>query len=212
MTAQCPLNSRKITVLGRVEEVPGTVEALTVDDGITRVYAGATPEYIAPREKRDIARATLTNLGSLESTKALNVTFRSEANTRDTIPNLVSLDIESIVFKSAIAGGAGSIQRITFTGAPDLTGIVKGDYQDVNYATNASNDGTFLISVVNSGSFFVDVINRARIDAADDEAAASPAVGDIQNVMEYQWAMNASGAQAKGISRIAVGAITVASY
>lgn len=208
MSRQKPLLTRKINIAGRVESVPGTAVTLTADDAKTRVYAGAEPEYAAPREERDVARASLTPIGSLESTKALNFAFRAEANTRDTIENLSSMDVESIVFQSAIAGGAGSIQRITFNGTPDLSAIVAGQYYDNNYSTNSTNDGTFLITNVNDGSDFIDVVNRVRINASDDEASLSPAIGDIQNTLEYQWALNACMSEVRGITRLAIGSIS----
>lgn len=213
MTNQCPLLTRKSNLLGRIEAVPGTAVTLTpVNDGIMRVYAGLLPTYDAPRNTRDIVRATLTPIGTLESTKALEIGFRTESNTRDTIANLVSLDVDTIDFVSAIAGGAGSIQRITFNGTPDLSGIVPGDYLDINYATNTSNWGTFLITLVNDGSDFVEVVNRVRLDASDDEVTDSPAIGDIQNVLEFQWAFNSCLAQVKGLSRAAIGSVTVADF
>jgi len=209
----CPLLTRKINVLGRNEVNPGTAETLAADpDGKIRVYAGAQPEYAAPREKRDIARASLTPLGSLESTKAVNQTFRTEANTRDTIENIADMDIDSILFQSAIDCGAGAIIRIAFNGTPDLSAILPGYYLDVNYASNSSNVGSFQIVTVNDGSDYVDIVNRFRTDNADDEASDSPAIGDIQNPLEFQWALNSCLAKVRGISRIAVGSIAGGPY
>lgn len=208
MTAPCPLLTRKINVLGRVEVNPGTVETLTADDGKIRVYAGATPEYISNREKRDVARATLTNIGSLESTKQINNAFRVEANTRDTIQILSDKGIDTIDFQSALAGGAGSIQRIKFNGVEDLSNIVPGMYLDINYATNSSNNGSFLITLVNDGADEIDYVNRVRIDNTDDEATDSPAVGDVLSPLEFMWAINGCLAIVKGATRLAIGAIT----
>lgn len=212
MTGCCSLLSKKINLLGRNEAIPGTAESLDANDGKARVYVGTLPEYNAPRAKLDYARASMTPLGSLEGMKSLNHTFRTPANTRDTVENIANMDIESIVFQSAIACGAGSIIRVTFNGTPDLSAIVRGMFLDVHYATNSTNDGTFMIQAVNDGSDYVDIINRVRTDNADDEAAASPAIGDIQNPLEVQWAFNACNAKVRGISRIGIGAITVASY
>lgn len=208
----CPLITRKINILGRIETNPGTAETLDANDGKIRIITGAEPEYDAPRTPRDIARATLTNLGSVESTKQLNQSFQCEANTRDTIENLANLDVDTIEFQSALAGGVGSIVRYTFNGSPDLSGIVAGMYLDSNYATNASNVGTFKITTVNDGSDYVEVVNRVRTDDTDDEASDSPCVGDIQNPLEFQWAMNACSMQVRGISRIAMGSITGSGY
>ena len=208
MTAPCPLLTRKINVLGRVEVNPGTVETLTADDGKIRVYAGATPEYISNREKRDVARATLTNIGSLESTKQINNAFRVEANTRDTIQLLSGLDVDTILFESVLAGGAGSIQRIKFNSTPDLSSIVAGMYLDLNYSTNSSNNGSFLITLVNDGADELDVVNRVRIDDTDDELTDSPSVGDVLSPLEFMWAINGCLAIVKGAHRIAIGNIT----
>lgn len=210
MSNCCPLLSRKINILGRNETIPATAETLVGADGKIRVIAGAKPEYVAPRDQREIARESLTNLGSLESTKAIKQTWRNEANTRDTIENLANLVVATISFQSAIDCGAGSIQRYTFSGTPDLTGIVDGMYLDSNYSDKSSNDGTFKITNVDSGAYFVDVVNRVRIDNADDETTDS--ICDIQNPLEFQWALNSCLTEVKGISRIPIGAIAVASF
>jgi len=209
----CPLLTRKLNVLGRNESVPGTAETLAADpDGKIRVIAGAQPAYVAPREKLDYARASLTPLGSLEGTKVLNQAFRTPMNTPDTITNLSEMDVDTISYQSAIACGAGSIQRYTFNGSPDLSCIVAGMYLDSNYATNASNVGCFQIITVNDVGDWLDVINRVRTDATDDEATDSPCVGDIQNNLEFGWAINSCLAKVVGITRIPIGAIAVSSY
>lgn len=84
-----------------------------------------------------------------------------------------ALDVESVLWQS------GNTVRYTFNGTPALTTPVAGDKLLVISSTNATNDGMFNIITVNDGSDFVEVYNPVRGDAADDEAAASPAVGDI---------------------------------
>lgn len=213
MTAPCPILKRKMNILGRVEKVPGTVVGpLTADDGKMRIIAGASPEYNAPRESRDIARASLTNLGSVESTKALNITFRTEMNTRDTIANLSDLDVESILFQSAITGGAGSIQRVKFNSTPDLSAIVEGMYLDINYDAKSSNNGTFLITLVNDGADEIDYVNRVRVDNTDDVASLSAGIGDIQFPLDFMWAFYGCMSEVRGASRIPIGEITVSTY
>jgi hypothetical protein len=97
-------------------------------------------------------------------------------------------------------------------GSPVLSAVEEGSYLTVNYATNSSNNGTFLVIAVSDGSDYVDVINYDRSDATDDEATDSPAIADVQSNLEYQWAINSSGAKAYGMSRIAIGAITSGPY
>jgi len=199
---------RKAQIGGRVQDVEGTIETLGAFDFKTRLIVGAAVEYNAPREKRDIARATLTNLGGIEGTKANNHTFSAEVNTPDAfnVAATAGMDVESILWQS------GNTIRYTFNGSPDLSGVQEGSYLTSNYATNSSNDGTFLIVTVNDGSDYVDVINYDRSDNTDDEASLSPAVGDVQNNLEYQWALNGCGAKVYGMSRIAVGAISSGPY
>jgi hypothetical protein len=202
MTTCDPLLQRKQQILGRIESTCGTSETLTADDGKARIIVGAANEYAAPREKRDLARSSLTPIGNLESTKANNISFQSEVNTPDTFSVLAALDVDTIDWQS------GNTIRYTFNGTPDLSSIVAGDYLTVNYATNLSNSGTFLIETVNDGSDYVDVINRDRDDATDDEATDSPAVADIQENLDVQWAYNAAGMEVLGASRVGIGAIT----
>lgn len=203
-----PQRIKLAQILGRVQSVEGTAEILGAFDAKTRLIVGAAVEYAAPREKRDIARATLTNLGGIEGTKANNHTFSAEINTPDVfnIAATAGMDVDTIDWQS------GFIVRYTFNGTPDLSAVQDGSYITINYATNASNNGTFLVIAVNDGADWVDVINYARTDATDDEASDSPAVGDIQNNLEYQWALNASGYRVYGMTRIAIGAITSGPY
>lgn len=202
MTTCDPLLSRKQQILGRIESACGTSETLNANDGKARIIVGASAEYNAPREKRDLARASLTPIGNLESTKATNISFQSEINTPDTFSVLANLDVDTIDWQS------GNTIRYTFNGTPDLSSIVAGDYLTVNYATNLSNSGTFLIETVNDGSDYVEVINRDRGDATDDEATDSPAVADVQENLDVQWAYNASGLEVLGSSRVGIGSIS----
>lgn len=206
MTTCDPLLVRKQQILGRVEDECGTAESLNGNDGKARIIVGATAEYQAPREKRDIARATLTPVGNLESTKANNINFRSEINTPDTFSKLAGLDVDTIDWQS------GNTIRYTFNGSPDLSAIVAGDYLTVNYADNASNNGTFKINDVSDLSDYVEVINRTRSDATDDEATDSPAVGAIQENIDVAWALNGCSAEVLGASKIDVGAIASGPY
>lgn len=199
---------KKAQIGGRVESTAGTVETLTANDFKTRMITGATAEYDAPREKRDIARPTLTNLGSIESTKGTNHGFRTEINGPDAfgVSATRSMDVASVVWVS------GNVIRYTFSATPDLSGVNAGDYFTCNYEDSSINDGTFLIETVNDGSDYIDVINRGRTSGADDTASSSTGIGDVQNSLEFAWAIEASGHHLEGLSRIAIGSVTSGPY
>lgn len=79
------------------------------------------------------------------------------------------LDVNTIAWQS------GSVIRYTFNGAPNLSRARVGDYMTVESATNAINNGVFLITAVNDVSDYIEVLNPNRTDNTDDEAADSPA-------------------------------------
>lgn len=112
---------RKAQVLVKVESVAGTAESLAASDGKTRIYVGAAASYEAPKEKRDIARASLTPLGMLSSTKAIPMTFRSEVNT----PDLITDGLEYAAALQACGLGITALRRIpvgAITGGPIARG------------------------------------------------------------------------------------------
>lgn len=78
-------------------------------------------------------------------------------------------DVNTITWQS------GTTVRIAFNGSPDLSGVVVNDHARIRTATNASNNGTFIITDVNDGSDFIDVTNANRTSATGDEATDSPA-------------------------------------
>jgi len=206
MGACGPQDVDKNNLLFREQSTEGTAEVLTAADGKTRVQQGLTPEYAPEREDRGIARSSLTPVGSVAGTKPITIPFTSEINTPDAFNKgaaFTSIAVESIVYQSA------GVVRVTFEAAEDVTGAVDGDYLTLNYCTNSQNDGTWLIFNVVAASDYVDVIIRDRTSDAYDEAAASPAIGDIQINLEYQAAINCCGAHVKGMSRIAI--VSVAS-
>lgn len=194
----------KSQIGGRVQDTEGTAETLTAADFKTRLIVGATPEYNAGREPRNIARGTLTKLGSIEGKKSLSIPFSSEINTPDTfnVSDTANLDVDTIAYQSA------GVVRVTFNSTPDLSGVVDGDYLTLNYCGDTANNGTWLIVTVNDGSDYVDISIRDRTSDANDEASDSAAVGDIQTNLEYQWALNACGMKVYGMSRIAIGTVT----
>lgn len=99
---------RKAQILGKVQAASGTAETLAAADGKTRLYVGATAEYDSPKEKRDIARSSLTPLGLLGSTKAVPMSFRCEANT----PDLITDALEFAPFLQACGLGITALRRI----------------------------------------------------------------------------------------------------
>jgi len=175
------LLTRKKNYLSRIEDSCGTAETLAARDGIVRLTVDSTVEYNAPREDRDLAQATLSRQGTLESTKAINITINSELNTPDSLvlSGLVAEDVDTIAWQS------GNIIRYTFAGTPDLSAVNIGDYLFCHSATSALNRGTFVITAVSDAGDYVDVINRGRSDNTADEASDSPAVCDIINPIEY---------------------------
>lgn len=202
MSGQGPKLIRKAQIGGRVEKVAGTSEVLNAFDYKTRIIVGATAEYDAGRTSRDIARATLTMLGSVEGKKATSIGFRAEVNTPDAfnIAATADLDVNTITF------GSGFTTVIAFNGSPTLTGVSVGDYITMNYATNAVNNGTFLVVAVGASS--VDIINRLKTSSTGDEATDSPAIGDIQSPLEYAFAFEAASTHIEGLSMFTIGAVT----
>lgn len=203
-----PQLTRKAQIGGHVESTEGTAETLAAFDFKTRMIVGGSPDYAPEREQRNIARSTLTNLGSIEGKKPTTINFSAEFNTPDTftIAATQSLDVESVLWQS------GNVIRYTFTGTPDLSGVTAGDYFTCNYEDSAINDGTFLIETVNDGSDYVEVINRNRTANTDDTASSSTGVGDVQSPLEYAWAFEAAGTHVEGLSVISIGAISDGPY
>jgi len=202
----CGLLSRKTQLLGRIEDVKKTAKTLVAADGLIRIFTGAEPDYKPNKEVLDYARSSLSPQGGVIGSKPINFNFRTPANTRDTIPLLADLDVESIVWQTGI--GDGNTLRVTFNGTPDLSGIVAGMYLTLHNSGTSALDGTFLITTVNDGSDYVDIINRNITSGASDIASSSTALGNILYPLEFQWALIACGCSVQGIARIPIGAVT----
>jgi len=198
-----PQDTERAQLGVRVQSTAGTAETLTAKDFKTKVMSGITPEYTNEKEARDLVTSSRSPIDSIQGKRSLALAFTSELNTPDTfnIAATASMDIESQVWQSDY------IMRITFNGTPDLSGVEDGDYLTVNYSSVASLNGTWLIIVVNDSSNYVDIIQPGATDARD-EPSGSPAIGDIQSPLEYQAAINASGCEVMGASRIKIGAVT----
>ncbi len=80
-----PFLTHKQQLLWKVQAVAGTFEALAAADGKTRLVVGDVGEYQAPKNERNIARASLTKRAPVGGTKALGFALRSEINTPDLI-------------------------------------------------------------------------------------------------------------------------------
>ena len=83
-----PFLTRKSQFLAKIQSVAGTAETLAAADGKVRVNVGMGFDYQAPKIVRDIARASLSPLGMIASTKAGAITLRTEINTPDTMTSL----------------------------------------------------------------------------------------------------------------------------
>ena len=102
---------------------------------------------------------------------------------------LSGLNVDSITWQS------GVISRFAFSASPDLSGVVVGFYLEVTGATNALNNGTFLISAVDNTAKWIEVINAAVLDATQDETG-SPATADVlSNAAETATPSTAKQAQ-----------------
>lgn len=80
-----PYLTHKQQLLWAVQTVPGTFEALTSANGRCRLWQGDAGEYQAPKNERNVTRASLTKRAPLSGTKALGYSLRSEINTPDDI-------------------------------------------------------------------------------------------------------------------------------
>jgi len=92
------------------------------------------------------------------------------------------LDVDAIDWQS------GTTVRNTYNGTPDLSNVEIGDRVANSSATNASNDGDFIITAVNDGSDYIEYTNPARTDATDDEVSDSPATSilSLLGYVEYE--------------------------
>lgn len=87
-----------------------------------------------------------------------------------------SLDIDTITWI------VGTSVELALNGTPDLSGVKVGMVLEVVTATNASNNGRFLITDVDDGTDTITIDNPSRTDGTDDEATDSPAVGEVNQI------------------------------
>ena len=87
-----PFDTRNQQLLCAIQGTPGVMPSLGASNGKVRLLYGAVPEYQAPKETRNLARAAATQFGSLASTKAMSFALRAEVNTPDTITSVFEYD------------------------------------------------------------------------------------------------------------------------
>ena len=196
------LLTRLKNILWRIEDSCGTAETLAAADGISRLTVDSTAEYNAPREDRDLAQATLSRQGTLESTKAININVNSELNTPDT---LVQTGLEAEVV-SAINWQSGNLVRYSFSGTPTLSPVSIGDYLFCNSADEAVNNGAFPITAFSDVNDTIDVINRGVEDDTYDETTNG--LCDVLNPIEYAPAIEACSQDINVVRKITIGTLT----
>lgn len=89
--------------------------------------------------------------------------------------NPTSLDVDTITDQG------GNTFRYTMNNTPDLSGVSVGDYIKVENATNAANDGIWVVTAVSDPSDYIEITNAAGVAESSD----SPATLKLQ-VMMYQ--------------------------
>ena len=191
------LISRKSQVAGRIQRDCLTAETLNSRDAGVLHYVGATVETDEPLTERDAAKKTLAPLGSLESTKGLNLTFRTEVNGPDSQTEIASdLNVESIVHQS------GFVTRITFSGTPDLSALQVGMYATVRYDANSVNNHDCMIVAVNDSSDYIDVYNAFKNSSTDDVASGSTAEVTVLPQMAFAWAARSCSARIEALTKL----------
>lgn len=155
---------------------------------------GVSLDYVLSniaKSRQEEARSTVTlTLYNRSSTNPVPVEADSQARQAATgvlfelledseIPALTTLhnnlDIDDILWQS------GTTVRANFNGTPALADVAVGDEVTFTGCTNASNNGTFIISAVNTGSYWVEFPNPGRTSSTGDETS-SPGTADIVDV------------------------------
>lgn len=158
--------------LGDLNTVVRTIET-TLTDGTTTIGL----EGVAAEMSMDsTAGAILANAGDSfqkvdTATGIVEGVIRAnhEALAVTTLTSLLtSLDVDTITV-------AAGVVTMVFNGTPDLSSVQPGDRVVVSTATNAENNGNFLILTVDDGTDTITYSNEDGINEATD----SPAVADI---------------------------------
>ncbi len=96
-----------------------------------------------------------------------------------------------ILTVSVIAWQSANTIRYTFSGTPDLTAYVVGDYINVKSATKALNNGSFVITAKNNGAYWIEITNIFREDNTDDETTGAFVTSTLSNwdgCIQNSWA------------------------
>lgn len=203
---------RKSQVLGAVETTPGEAETLVAADGKARIIVGAGFEPDLPTEPRGIARASLTNLGSIPGQKAGTVSFRSEINTPDTITDtsefeaylqgcsLTVIGLQKVDIDGVVAGGPFVRNETITGGTSSATGRL------VKAAANGATELYYEILTGNmqSGEEITGGTSGATTDTTSAETAAGHLIKPVSDnqktlTVEYQedgYAWSVKGAMA----------------
>lgn len=163
-----------LTLEGNVDTDDGATVALTTSINDARAdTSDGTVDYTLP---------DLTAAGAVDGQRIRIADGADNAgsNTVTIAPavTLSSLDVNTILHQS------GNTIRYTFNGTPDLSNVKVGNYLAASSSTNASNDGTFVITAVSDGSDYIEVTNSGRSDNTDDEASDSPSVCNVEQTVE----------------------------
>lgn len=185
-----PLIQRKAQIAGREQRDCLLAETLNASDAGVLFYVGASIETDEPLTERDVAKKTLGPLGSLSSTKAMGLTFRTELNGPDSQVAIASdLNVESIVHQ------AGNITRVSFSGSPDLSALAVGMYASLRYDANAVNNRDCMITAVNDASDYIEVYNPFKNSSTADVASGS--TGEVTVVPQLGFAPFVRGSSSR---------------
>lgn len=84
---------------------------------------------------------------------------------------------------------SGSDVTVTLNGTPDLSAVRVGDYVEIQGATNAGNNGTFIITAVDDSADSITFVNANGVVEATDSPATltvfSPAIHDVAATRDY---------------------------
>lgn len=177
-----PILKRQIQILAKTETTAGSYEALTSAHSQGRISADSDQSYNYPVEERDIARSTLTPLGSLVGEKSFGFTVKAEVNTRDT----VTADLEN----KALLEGCG----ITITEAYSVpVGTISGTFtrgetiEDESEATGrvlvaaTSTAGRVLYEPISGTLASGEEVTGSSSGATADTSGPGAAAGHILN-------------------------------
>jgi len=136
-------------------------------DGTTLAYLQLTGD---PLSKVNMSTGNIEGVISVKNTE-FTVIGATPAPVTSIL--LTALDVDTIDWLS------GTQVSLAFNGTPDFSDVAAGDEITIASATNAINNGTFVIDVVSDGTDVLIITNPLRVDATGDEATDSPATGEV---------------------------------